>query len=345
MSRLPTHASFLPVNNPITISGGGLTGLSLAIGLRRHGVPVSLHEAGTYPRHRVCGEFISGVSPATLQAIGIEDCLADAHRHHHFSWFAGDRILRSGKLKEPALAISRYRLDRRLCERALELGAKIETSSRLTIQPHQAGFVRASGRVPAQGKWLGLKGHFRGLKPRSDLEMHTGARAYLGITPVEDGWYNVCGLFEVDRNLDAKHEQLLIEHLHQNGNHQLAETLAEAQWREGSFCAVAGFDLGRQIPTPGILSLGDSHAIIPPFTGNGMSMAFQSVETALPDLVAYARGEIQWQDALERIEARLRRLFRKRLTASRWLHPWLFRSATRQLLKHAPIKPMLSLIR
>ena len=76
-----------------------------------------------------------------------------------------------------------------------------------------------------------------------------------------------------------------------------------------------------------------------------MSMAFQSVETALPDLVAYARGEIQWQDALERIEARLRRLFRKRLTASRWLHPWLFRSATRQLLKHAPIKPMLSLIR
>ena len=187
------------MNHPITISGGGLAGLSLAIGLRRHGVPVSLHEAGTYPRHRVCGEFISGVSPATLQAIGIEDCLADAHRHHHFSWFAGDRILRSGKLKEPALAISRYRLDRRLCERALELGAKIETSSRLTIQPHQAGFVRASGRVPAQGKWLGLKGHFRGLKPRSDLEMHTGSRAYLGITPVEDGWCNVCGLFEVEK--------------------------------------------------------------------------------------------------------------------------------------------------
>lgn len=345
MARLPAHASIMPVNHPITISGGGLTGLSLAIALRRHQIPVILHEAGTYPRHRVCGEFISGVSPSTLQAIGIEDCLGDAHRHHHFSWFARDRILRSGKLKEPALAISRYRLDWRLYLRALELGAEIETSSRLTIQPYQAGFVRASGRIPAKGKWLGLKGHFKGLVPRTDLEMHTGPRAYLGITPVEDGWYNVCGLFRVDRSIDAKHEQLLIEHLRQNGNHQLADTLAEAQWREASFCAVAGFDLGRQLPTPGILSLGDSHAIIPPFTGNGMSMAFESVEIALPDLVAYARGESQWPDAVESIEARLRRFFRKRLTASRWLHPWLFKPASRSILKHAPIKPVLSLIR
>ena len=50
------------LKNPLTIAGGGLAGLSLAIALRRHGVDVTVYEAGNYPRHRVCGEFISGVA-------------------------------------------------------------------------------------------------------------------------------------------------------------------------------------------------------------------------------------------------------------------------------------------
>ena len=62
----------------ITIIGGDLTGLSLAIALRKNGIPVILHEAGTYPRHRVCGEFISGVSPATLDTLGITPAFHDA---------------------------------------------------------------------------------------------------------------------------------------------------------------------------------------------------------------------------------------------------------------------------
>lgn len=345
MAWIPTHASFTPLNRMITISGGGLAGLSLAIGLRRHDIPVQLHEAGSYPRHRVCGEFISGVSQATLETIGIDDCLRDAREHRRFAWFAGDQPLRVGELKQPALAISRYTLDHRLCQKAIGLGVDLRTLSRLAISPGSAGFVRAAGRVPAKGKWLGLKAHIKGLEPTTDLEMHTGPRGYLGITQIEDGWCNVCGLFEIDRSVHASHQQLLVEYLRQNGNHLLADRLGHAEWRDGSFCAVAGFDLGRQPATPGILSLGDSHAIIPPFTGNGMSMAFQSVEIAMPHLVAYARGDIEWSAAVQRIESMLHRFFRKRLTASRWLHPWLFRRASRQLLKHAPINPMLNLIR
>ena len=45
---------------PVTIVGGGLAGLTLGIALRENSVPVHIYEAGTYPRHRVCGEFISG---------------------------------------------------------------------------------------------------------------------------------------------------------------------------------------------------------------------------------------------------------------------------------------------
>ena len=64
--------------NPVTLVGGGIAGLSLGIGLRRAGVPVTLIEASTYPRHRVCGEFISGVSQETLKLLGVEDLLDDA---------------------------------------------------------------------------------------------------------------------------------------------------------------------------------------------------------------------------------------------------------------------------
>ena len=39
----------------VTIIGGGLSGLCLGIGLRQRGVPVRIIEAGTYPRHKVCG--------------------------------------------------------------------------------------------------------------------------------------------------------------------------------------------------------------------------------------------------------------------------------------------------
>jgi len=49
----------------VEVVGGGLAGLSLGLALRRRGVPVTVWEAGHYPRHRVCGEFITGLDRAT----------------------------------------------------------------------------------------------------------------------------------------------------------------------------------------------------------------------------------------------------------------------------------------
>ena len=71
----------------VTIVGGGLTGLSLGIALRRARVPVILHEAGQYPRHRVCGEFINGVGEETLARLGIADLFSGVLRHEE--WRSG----------------------------------------------------------------------------------------------------------------------------------------------------------------------------------------------------------------------------------------------------------------
>jgi len=328
-----------------TIVGGGLTGLSLAIALRRRGIPVVLHEAGTYPRHRVCGEFISGISDSTLVTLGIPEVLSDALRHRSVTWFSGDKETRRHILSEPALGLSRHLLDDRLQSIATGLGVQIHTQSRLKPEPGKPGVIWSAGRKPTTGKWIGLKAHVRGITNSSDLEMHTGKAGYLGVTPVEEGWFNVCGLFKIDRSITARHQDLLPAYLRKNGNLRLASSLEDAEWQPDSFTAVAGFKLGLQKPVPGILSLGDSHSIIPPFTGNGMTMAFQSAETALPHLLAYASGETPWHKACKLIEKDLHIRFRKRLTSAGFIHPLLFHPAIRPLVKLAPLNPILSLVR
>ena len=322
-----------------------MTGLSLSIALRRNGIPVILHEAGTYPRHRVCGEFISGISKETLTNLGITETLADAQHHRSLTWFSGNDLLRENILPEPALAISRHLLDYRLQKLATASGVEIHTGSRKRMLPGQPGHVWTAGRKPAKGKWIGLKAHVRGIDTTANLEMHSGPRGYLGVTPVENGWNNVCGLFRIDRSIGAQHGKLLPAYLRENGNTELARRIDAAEWKEESFTAVAGFTLGLQKPTPGVLSLGDSHAIIPPFTGNGMTMACQSAEIALPRLTSFANGLMSWPDTCKAIDTDLAKRFGKRLGSAKFLHPLLFHPAAKPLLKYSPLNPILSLVR
>ena len=91
------------MSEPITIVGGGLAGLTLAIGLRRRNVPVTLWEAGHYPRHRVCGEFISGRGLASLARIGLLDGLrsAGAREATSAAFFTAGTSIATRPLPEP----------------------------------------------------------------------------------------------------------------------------------------------------------------------------------------------------------------------------------------------------
>ncbi|MFN0129686.1 MAG: NAD(P)/FAD-dependent oxidoreductase [Verrucomicrobiales bacterium] len=100
----------------VTIIGGGLSGLCLGIGLRRRGVPVSIMEAGTYPRHKVCGEFLSGKGRDVLVALGIEARLAGAREARDVTFSLGARTSAVRALPSPALCISRWKMDAALAE-------------------------------------------------------------------------------------------------------------------------------------------------------------------------------------------------------------------------------------
>ncbi|NNC87532.1 MAG: hypothetical protein HKN82_03610 [Akkermansiaceae bacterium] len=335
----------------ITIAGGGLAGLALGIALRRRDVPVVLHEAGSYPRHRVCGEFINGVSEATLERLGIAGLFADARRHRSTRWFVEGEPIYDAELPEPAIGLSRYVLDERMAGEFGGLGGELRTKSRARPEARE-GLVWAAGRrAERESGWLGLKVHVEGVPMEADLEMHVGEAGYLGLAPVEGERVNACGLFRRRDGVKGKGADLLWAYLEANGLHQLADRLREARCDERSFTGVSAFRLGRQDPEDGLCVLGDAESMIPPFTGNGMSMAFEAAEAAVQPAADYAAGAAGWDEAVMELRRRLRRRFRRRLFTARLLHPFLLRAAGRHALALTartgllPFTPLFRLLR
>lgn len=309
---------------PIEIIGGGLAGLSLGLALRRAGVPVTIFEAGNYPRHRVCGEFIAGLPAGTIEKLGLTALLADAKPRQSVSWFRREQLVRRQKLQRPALAISRRELDARLADAFQQSGGKLVCGQRIDISATAEGRVYANGRRRAPSEWIGLKLHARGLPLRDELEFHLGDSAYVGLCAVKEGAVNVCGLFRQRPGLQVSRSTAIVQYLEASGLTALAERIGSVETIDESISAVAGFTFSRPEPTPGRVDLGDAYAMIPPFTGNGMSIAFQSAECALDPLTAWSRGQENWGGAASRTMSTIRRRFDRRLALADRLHPFLF---------------------
>lgn len=320
----------MPALKPITIIGGGLAGLSLGIGLRRRRIPVSIWETGHYPRHRVCGEFISGRGQEVLARLGLRESFCQA----------GARVARTGAffllgarspvrpLPRPALCLSRFSLDALLARLFRQSGGELLEQQRWSQPELPEGVVRASGRrlQPSEGgwRWLGLKVHARGVPLAADLEMHALSQGYIGLCRLGPDEVNVCGLF---RRAATAHDSVPPRAALLRGAPGTSawERLEQASFEEASFCSVAGLCLRPQRAVPSReCRLGDALTMIPPVTGNGMSMAFEAAALALAPLAAYSRGEIRWPRARQLIAGSCDAAFARRLAWARWLQWMMF---------------------
>jgi 2-polyprenyl-6-methoxyphenol hydroxylase-like FAD-dependent oxidoreductase len=194
---------------PIIIVGGGLAGLTLGISLRQRGIPVTIWESGRYPRHRVCGEFISGCGQETLARLGLLDKLiqAGAVSANTAMFLSGNANSLARPLPKPALCLSRYILDALLANIFRELGGDLHENQRWCESNFTEAVVRANGRraQPTTNgwHWYGLKVHARNFPLQADLEMHIIKNGYVGLTRLPDNEVDVCGLFRRRSNANS----------------------------------------------------------------------------------------------------------------------------------------------
>jgi menaquinone-9 beta-reductase len=348
---------------PITIIGGGLAGLTLGIGLRKAGVPVTLWEAGRYPRHRVCGEFISGRGQDVLARMGLFEEFRRAGaifaRNARFVFNKASSPIR--RLPSPALCISRFASDALLADQFKTLGGDLRLGERWTKPEPGEGIVHAGGRraqpIEDGWRWFGLKLHARNVKLEADLEMHSQPNGYVGMSWLPGGEVNVCGLFRAKASggitpanahphpeteseaRAAGAPRGIFRLLCGEPGTSLHQRMAEASFDAVSFCSVAGLTLRpRRAAGRAECCIGDAVTMIPPATGNGMSMALESAEIALGPMIAWAQGEIPWLEAREAVGQQCDRAFRQRLTWARWLQWMMFAPLFRTRFGALPLR-------
>ncbi|MBI5684960.1 MAG: FAD-dependent monooxygenase [Verrucomicrobia bacterium] len=310
---------------PITIVGGGLAGLTLGIGLRQHGVPVTLWEAGRYPRHRVCGEFVSGQGQQSLERLGLLQLLENegAIRAQTVEFCSATVAGRARQLPQRAVCLPRRQMDALLAGCFRKLGGELREGQRWRDSTDGEGVVMAGGRrlqpVVDGWRWFGLKAHATAAAMNADLEMHVLADGYVGLCRQPGGVVNVCGLFR-RRPASGDAPMDWEEQLRGPAGSLLRERMRDARFAPDSFCAVAGINLRPQLARRQTdCRIGDALTMIPPFTGNGMSMAFESAEMAIEPLAAWSRNKTDWSQARQTIADRCDAVFAGRLRCAKWL--------------------------
>jgi flavin-dependent dehydrogenase len=187
----------------VRIVGGGPAGSAAAIAALTETPSVHIFEKSSFPRHKVCGEFLSPEIVPLLESLGIwQDFLRlrPAQLGRTILHF-GTRSTQS-QLPDRAFGLSRYEFDRLLFEKAIALGATT-VRDRVTAESiTEAGSngrhcdILATGRksIAAAGRRLfGFKAHFEG--PVNDaVELFFFRGCYIGVSAVENGITNICGI-------------------------------------------------------------------------------------------------------------------------------------------------------
>ena len=327
----------------LIVIGGGPAGSSAAIAAASCGSRVLLVERGRFPRHKVCGEFISPESLALLRSRltspVAQRVLVHAPAIGRARVFIGKQMFEA-KIDPPAASIARYTLDELLWQAAQESGVtcrqQIEVSAvhrgdEFTVESSAGALgagavINASGRwsrltsklktssgeTSGKPRWLGIKSHYRerdGLaqNPRSEAstDLYVFPGGYCGVQPVvgDDGSLRLNVCAMCRADVATTLEQVVRQHP------QLAQRVRD--WVP-AMEPVTTSPLSFRRPTPvadGMIQVGDAAGFIDPFVGDGIAIALRSGAMAGELMGRISSGDITSEKAFAEYQSSYRASF------------------------------------
>ena len=287
------------------VIGGGLAGSMAAMRLAAAGREVMLLEKERDAHHKVCGEFLSREAIHYLRLAGIKPLHLGAHPIHRVRLYSGKGTVET-RLPFTALSLSRRVLDEALLTRAQETGCEVRRSAFVdkldatgdswSVRLRGGETIRArtvflaTGKHDlnawerngaAQGDLVGFKMHWNLAPAQSEIlrgvmELFLFRGGYCGLSMIEAETANLC--LVVRRNmlrvLGGWTE--LLQSI-QNEIPALRDRLHNATPCWGKPLAISPIPYGHLGGSAdGVWRVGDQVAVIPSFTGDGMSIALHS---------------------------------------------------------------------
>lgn len=318
----------------LIVIGGGPAGTSAAITAARTGRQVLLLERGRFPRHKVCGEFVSSESLDLLGELLDSSCaglLQEALRIRQARIFLDDHVVQT-PVQPAAASLARLSLDKALWDSAEHCGT--EAKQQVTVQNVSGSgpffvttsigefaarvVVNASGRWSnlsaspaanshARAKWIGLKAHFAESAPPGSVDLYFFEGGYCGVQPVspssESGQAQVNACAMVRADVACTLPEVFQQHP--------ALRPRAAQWEPLTDpISVAPLHFGKPQPSRnGILMAGDAAGFVDPFVGDGISLALRSGTLAAQCLLPFFAAKLSLAQAVRRYSKQYQRQF------------------------------------
>ena len=311
----------------VLIIGGGLAGLCNAIHLSKFGAKVLLIEKNEYPKHKVCGEYISNEVLPYLQYLDIDPFRFGAVKIDTFQLSTTTNKLISAKLPLGGFGISRYQLDYVLSEKAkknnvliiqdtvidvdfkedvfsVKTKNKLKFTSKICIGSYgkrsSLDVKLKRGFIKKRSPYLGVKFHVKGSFSENLVALHNFKGGYCGISKVENNTINVCYItnflsFQKYKNINDFEKNVILKNqflkeIFENSTSVFEQPLSISQ---------ISFETKNPIENH-MMMCGDAAGMIHPLCGNGMSMAIQSAQIASKLILNYLKGNKTNRDTLEK---------------------------------------------
>jgi flavin-dependent dehydrogenase len=315
-------------NFDVIIIGGGLAGLCNAIHLSKHNKSVLLIEKNNYPKHKVCGEYISNEVLPYLEFLEVDPFYFGAVKIDNFQLSTTNNKIISAKLPLGGFGISRFQIDLELSKKAKKNGVTILQDSVVNVNFSKDIFTVATKEnktftskigigsfgkranldvqlnrdfIQKKSPYLGVKIHVKDYDFPEDLvALHNFKGGYCGVSKVEKNTINLCYITDYDsfkkfKNIDEFQKNVVFE------NQFLKEVFQNSKpvWSKPLSISQISFESKNPVENHMIMC-GDAAGMIHPLCGNGMSMAIQSAQIASKLILNYLNGEITSRNQLEK---------------------------------------------